>query len=128
MTDPQDPYARPDASQQPPGPQQPSPPFPADPGYGFTPQGQPAWGAGPQAPYGIDPQTGQAYSDKSRIVAGILQLFLGSFGAGRWYTGSYGMAVAQLLTCGGLGIWALIDAIYMLVGSAKDPLGRPLRP
>src|SRR4051812_39798409 len=61
---------------------------------GFTPQGQPAWGVGPNAPYGVDPQTGVPYSDKSRIIGGILQLIIGWTGAGRWYTGSYGMAVA----------------------------------
>jgi len=98
------------------------------PGPGFTPQGQPAWGVGPNSPYGVDPQTGIPYSDKSRIIAGILQLLLGQFGAGRWYTGNYGMAVAQLLTCGGFFVWSFVDGIYMLVGSAKDPEGRPLRP
>jgi len=96
--------------------------------FGYTPQGLPAWGAGPGAPYGVDPRTGVPYSDKSRIVGGILQLFLGVVGAGRWYTGSYGMALAQLVTCGGLGVWALVDGVYMLVGEAKDAQGRPLRP
>lgn len=122
--------------EQPPVPD-PNQPDPNQPGYGqgapqaqpgFTPQGQPAWGVSPNSPYGVDPQTGAPYSDKSRIIGGILQLFLGTFGAGRWYTGSYGMAVAQLLTCGGLGVWALVDGIYMLVGAAKDSQGRPLRP
>ena len=41
--------------------------------------------------------TGQPLSDKSKIVAGILQLFLGGFGAGRFYTGHTGMAVAMIL-------------------------------
>ncbi|CAL9484570.1 TM2 domain-containing protein [Streptomyces sp. JH002] len=58
---------------------------------------------------------GAPESPKSKVVAGILQILLGSVGAGRWYTGHYGMAVAQLLTCGGLGIWALIDGILFLV-------------
>jgi TM2 domain-containing membrane protein YozV len=70
---------------------------------------------------------GRPYSEKSKIVAGVLQLVLGGFGAGRWYTGHYGIAVAQLLTCGGLGVWALIDGIMMLVGDVTDPQGRPLR-
>ena len=95
---------------------------------GFTPEDQPAFGVSAGAPYGVDPATGIPYSDKSRIVAGILQLLVGWTGAGRWYTGSYGIAVAQLLTCGGLGVWALVDGILMLVGNIKDPMGRPLRP
>jgi len=42
--------------------------------------------------------------------------FVGTFGAGRWYLGNNGVALAQLLTCGGLGVWALIDAILILMG------------
>ena len=122
-TPPEQPFV-PDPNQPGPGPGAGAPQ--AQPG--FTPQGQPAWGVSAEAPYGVDPQTGAPYSDKSRIIGALLQFFLGTFGAGRWYTGSYGMAVAQLLTCGGLGFWAIGDAIYMLVGGAKDPQGRPLRP
>jgi TM2 domain-containing membrane protein YozV len=82
----------------------------------------------PQAPYGIEPTTGLPYSDKSRVVAGLLQIFLGTFGAGRFYTGHMGLAVLQLLfswlTC---GIWPLIDGIMMLTGRVTDAQGRPLR-
>ncbi|GAA2798967.1 TM2 domain-containing protein [Kitasatospora sp. CM 4170] len=67
-------------------------------------------------------------SDKSKIVAGILQLFLGGFGVGRFYTGHVGMGIAQLLTCGGLGFWALIDGIMFLVSNDRtDAQGRLLR-
>lgn len=123
-------------------PQQQPPPPPGDPwaaqvpppGYGPPPGYVPPPGYGPPygypvpgAPYGVDPMTGVPLSDKSKVIAGVLQLVLGAVGAGRWYTGHYGIAVAQLLTCGGLGIWALIDGIMMLVGNVKDPQGRPLR-
>ncbi|WP_432134872.1 MULTISPECIES: TM2 domain-containing protein [unclassified Streptomyces] len=81
----------------------------------------------PDAPYGYDPQ-GRPYSDKSKIVAGILQLFLGSLGIGRFYVGSVGVGVAQLLTCGGLGVWALIDGILFLTSNDRtDAQGRVLR-
>ena len=79
----------------------------------------------PGAPYGVD-RYGRPYSDKSKIIAGVLQIVLGTFGAGRWYTGHYGIAVAQLLTCGGLGVWSLVDGIIMLAGDVTDPEGRPL--
>ncbi|PID98439.1 MAG: hypothetical protein CSA83_01270 [Actinomycetales bacterium] len=95
----------------------------------FSPYGQPA--AQPVYPtagiYGIDPRTGLPFSDRSRVIAGILQLFVGGLGAGRWYTGHYGIALAQLLTCGGCGIWALIDGIIMLTGEVRDAEGLPLR-
>lgn len=81
----------------------------------------------PHALYGYDPY-GRPYSDKSKIVAGILQLFLGSFGIGRFYVGSVGIGIAQLLTCGGLGFWALIDGVMYLVSNDRtDDQGRILR-
>jgi TM2 domain-containing membrane protein YozV len=81
----------------------------------------------PQAPYGVDPQ-GRPYSDKSKIVAGVLQLFLGTFGVGRFYIGNVGLGLAQLFTCGGFGIWALIDGIILLTSNnTTDGNGRVLR-
>ena len=59
--------------------------------------------------------------------ASLLPLFLGGFGAGRFYLGHNEIAVAQLLICGGCGIWALIDGILMLMGNVRDAQGRPLR-
>jgi TM2 domain len=80
------------------------------------------------APYGIDPVTGMPFSDKSKMVAGLLQIFLGTFGAGRFYLGHMGLGVAQLLlswiTC---GLWPLIDGIMILTGKVTDAQGRPLR-
>lgn len=99
------------------------------PGLGQTYPGQPGFGqmTDPAAPYGRHPVTGEPYSDKQKIVAGLLQIFLGGFGAGRWYLGDNGIALAQLFTCGGLGVWALIDGIMMLTGNVRDKQGRPLR-
>jgi TM2 domain len=101
-------------------PQQP----PMPPNFGAAPTG---YGAhDPSAPYGRHPLTGEAYSDKSKLTAGLLELFLGGVGAGRWYLGNTGLALGQLFTCGGCGIWALIDAIQMLTGNVRDKNGRPL--
>ncbi|MFD8480902.1 TM2 domain-containing protein [Kitasatospora sp. NPDC059673] len=67
-------------------------------------------------------------SDKSKVVAGVLQILLGGFGVGRFYTGHIGMGLAQLFTCGGLGVWALIDGIIFLVSDDRtDAQGRKLR-
>ncbi|MGW1149379.1 TM2 domain-containing protein, partial [Streptomyces sp. NPDC002454] len=71
---------------------------------------------------------GRPYSDKSKIVAGILSLFLGTLGVGRFYLGHVGLGLAQLFTCSGFGIWALVDGIVILTGdSTTDANGRPLR-
>ncbi|CAL9383567.1 hypothetical protein SUDANB95_01107 [Actinosynnema sp. ALI-1.44] len=97
------------------------------PGYavpGYAPPGY--YGPSPSAPYGVDPLTGQPLSDKSRIAAGVLQLAL-PFGIGRFYIGDTGIGIAQLLTCGGCGIWSLIDGIILLVNGGTDAQGRKLR-
>ena len=79
---------------------------------------------------GVDPW-GRPLSDKSKMVAGLLQIFLGTFGIGRFYLGYNGIAVAQLavslLTCGIGAIWPFIDGILILLGKVQDPSGRPLR-
>tara|TARA_Y100000588_G_scaffold339862_1_gene382839 strand:+ start:642 stop:812 length:171 start_codon:yes stop_codon:yes gene_type:complete len=52
--------------------------------------------------------------------------FLGFLGAHRFYVGKTGSAVAQLLTCGGLGIWALIDLIMIALDKFTDKDERSL--
>ncbi|MGW4502796.1 TM2 domain-containing protein [Micromonospora sp. NPDC004336] len=70
-------------------------------------------------------------SDKSKVVAGILGIVLGGFGAGRFYMGDTKTGVFQLIvtlvTCGLGGIWGVIDGILILVNGGVDGQGRPLR-
>jgi TM2 domain-containing membrane protein YozV len=81
----------------------------------------------PDAPFGYDPQ-GRPLSDKSKVTAGLLTLFLGGFGVGRFYTGHTGLALGQLFTCGGCGIWSLIDAIIFFTSEDRtDAQGRVLQ-
>ena len=107
-------------------------PVPYQPTYGSAPYSAAAYGMAPSAPFGVDPVTGIPYSEKSKLVAGLLGIFLGSFGVGRFYLGNIGMGIAQILVTGltlGIGaIWPLIDGIMILAGSPKDANGRPLRP
>ncbi len=39
----------------------------------------------------------------------IISIFVGAYGIDRFYIGDTGLGVGKLLTCGGLGIWAIID-------------------
>lgn len=86
------------------------------------------------APYGRHPVTGEPLSDRSKLIAGLLQLLgvFGIVGVGRMYLGYVGLGIAQLVvglvTCGvGAVIWGLIDAILILTDRVRDPQGRPLR-
>lgn len=67
-----------------------------------------------------------AGSDKKRLVALLLCFFLGGLGVHRFYVGKIGTGVLQLVTFGGLGIWALIDFIMIIVGSFTDSDGNAL--
>lgn len=137
-TPPQQPYEYPplhgyeDASSQ---SQQASYPPPMPPQYGAQTQYPPPGGYyDPSAPWGRHPMTGEPFSDKSKVVAGLLQLvgLVGICGIGRFYIGQTGLGIAQLLvglvTCGvGAVIWGIIDAVLILTDRVRDTHGRPLR-
>jgi TM2 domain-containing membrane protein YozV len=102
-------------------------------------------------PYGYDPVTGQALSDKSKLTAGLLQLLLGLFfglgGVGRLYAGQVGFGITQIVASlvgwvcfwcgfvlivpflfyGAMVTWFVIDGIVMLAGRPVDGQGRLLR-
>lgn len=65
-------------------------------------------------------------SPKKILPAFLMCLFLGPLGVHRFYVGKIGTGVAQFLTFGGLGVWALIDLIILVVGQFRDKEGRIL--
>lgn len=139
------------ASQQ---PAQPAQPFYGQPTYGQPTYGQPDYTQSAQPPYyqqqaqpryeqpsynqppiyaqqtyyqAAQQQPGYGYAQKSKIVAGLLGLFLGGLGVHNFYLGYTGKAVAQLLLTligwiiliGPIisGIWALIESVLILCSS-----------
>lgn len=67
------------------------------------------------------------FSNREYLVAILLAWFVGIFGVDRFYLGHTGLGVAKLLTCGGVGVWALIDLILIIMRKVTDVDGRPLR-
>lgn len=127
---------------------------PAQPFYGQPTYGQPDYAQSAQPPYyqqqaqpryeqpsynqppiyaqqtyyqAAQQQPGYGYAQKSKIVAGLLGLFLGGLGVHNFYLGYTGKAVAQLLLTligwiiliGPIisGIWALIESVLILCSS-----------
>ena len=71
----------------------------------------------------IQPPAAQT-SDKDWLVALLLSIFLGGIGVDRFYLGYIGLGILKLVTCGGAGIWGIIDIILIAMGKMKDAEGR----
>lgn len=67
------------------------------------------------------------FSDKEWVVTLILSGLLGQLGVDRFYLGQIGLGILKLVTCGGFGIWWLIDFILVALRKLPDSDGRPLR-
>lgn len=61
----------------------------------------------------------QSLSLKDPTIMLIVSLLAGSLGIDRFLIGDTGMGVGKLLTCGGLGIWAIVDW-FLIMGRAKE--------
>jgi len=56
---------------------------------------------------------------KDPTVSLIVSLLGGSLGIDRFLIGDTGLGVGKLLTCGGLGIWAIIDW-FLIMGATRE--------
>lgn len=56
---------------------------------------------------------------KDPTTAIILSVLCGAFGVDRFYIGDIGLGIAKMLTCGGAGIWALID-IFIIMDKTRS--------
>ncbi len=61
----------------------------------------------------------QSVNLKDPTIMLIISLLAGSLGIDRFMVGDVGLGVAKLLTCGGLGIWALVD-LFLIMGRARE--------
>ena len=56
---------------------------------------------------------------KDPVIALILSLFIGNLGVDRFYIGDTGLGIGKLITCGGLGIWTIIDW-FLIMNATRE--------
>jgi len=61
----------------------------------------------------------QSLNYKNPTTLLIVSIFLGAFGIDRFMLGQAGLGVLKLLTCGGAGIWTIIDW-FTISGKTKE--------
>ncbi|NPD45761.1 MULTISPECIES: TM2 domain-containing protein [unclassified Lentimicrobium] len=61
----------------------------------------------------------QTLQFKDPTIALIISLLGGSLGIDRFFIGDTGLGIGKLLTCGGLGIWAIIDW-FLIMGATRE--------
>ena len=71
-------------------------------------------------------QAQPAPGQKTRITALLLCIFLGGFGAHRFYVGKIGTGILWLLTLGFCGIGTIVDLICIICGTFTDEFGNTL--
>ncbi len=69
--------------------------------------------------------------NKSKIIAGLLGIFLGFLGVHRFYLGYKEIGTLQIvvtiLTCFVGGLWGILEGILILIGNMdKDAIGNQL--
>ena len=67
------------------------------------------------------------FSTREWLVALLLSIFLGSLGVDRFYVGKVGTGILKLITLGGVGVWTIIDVIFVALRRFDDKDGLPLR-
>jgi TM2 domain-containing membrane protein YozV/DNA-directed RNA polymerase subunit RPC12/RpoP len=67
-----------------------------------------------------------AESEKRILPTLLLCFFFGWAGVHRYYTGKIISGIIQLFTLGGLGIWASIDLVMIIIGAFKDKEGNKI--
>ena len=81
----------------------------------------------PKVKPGPKPKPGPRPKPRSWRVALLLSLFLGFFGADRFYIGRTRSAIVKLVTLSCFGVWWLTDFVLIASDWRRDAWGRPLK-
>ncbi len=61
----------------------------------------------------------QTLQFKDPTTSLIISIVGGSFGIDRFFIGDTGLGVGKLITCGGFGIWSIIDW-FLIMGATRE--------
>ncbi|HLN95364.1 MULTISPECIES: TM2 domain-containing protein [unclassified Flavobacterium] len=61
----------------------------------------------------------QTVQYKDPTTALIISILIGNLGIDRFYIGDTGMGIGKLLTCGGFGIWGIVDW-FLIMGATRE--------
>ena len=61
---------------------------------------------------------------KDPTISLVLSILLGGYGIDRIYIGEVGLGILKLLTCGGLGVWWLIDLFLIMERTRENNLSQ----
>ena len=61
----------------------------------------------------------QTLQFKDPTTSIIVSILAGTLGIDRFLIGDTGLGIGKLLTCGGLGIWALVDW-FLIMGATRE--------
>lgn len=61
----------------------------------------------------------QTLQFKDPTISLIVSLLAGSLGIDRFIIGDVGLGIGKLVTCGGFGIWAIIDW-FIIMGATRE--------
>src|SRR5690606_38989658 len=61
----------------------------------------------------------QTLQFKDPTISLVISLLGGALGIDRFVIGDTGLGIGKLLTCGGLGIWTIVDW-FMIMGATRD--------
>ena len=61
---------------------------------------------------------------KDPTISLVRSILLGAYGIDRIYIGEVGLGILKLLTCGGLGVWWLIDLFLIMERTRENNLNQ----